>query len=107
MYQFDKGHFLVVTSIMSIIAILKTILFYLIVKMLHNKNLLIATPFNHIVKKFILIVAYIAIGIGFYIISPRKNNQNDVQIFFELIHYFSPLSLIEVGNLLSGIDGDF
>jgi hypothetical protein len=34
--------------------------------MLHNKNLSIATPFNHIVKKFILIVAYIAIGIGFF-----------------------------------------
>lgn len=66
LYQFDKGHFLVVTSIMSIIAILKAILFYLIVKMLHNKNLSIATPFNHMVKKFILIVAYIAIGIGFF-----------------------------------------
>jgi hypothetical protein len=59
LYQFDKGHFLVVTSIMSIISILKAILFYLIVKMLHNKNLSIATPFNHI-------VAYIAIGIGFF-----------------------------------------
>jgi hypothetical protein len=66
LYQFDKGHFLVVTSIMSIIAILKAILFFLIVKMLHNRNLSIATPFNHIVKKFILIVAYIAIGIGFF-----------------------------------------
>jgi hypothetical protein len=66
LYQFDKVHFLVVTSIMSIISILKAILFYLIVKMLHNKNLSIATPFNHIVKKFILIVAYIAIGIGFF-----------------------------------------
>jgi hypothetical protein len=34
--------------------------------MLHNKNLSIATPFNRIVKKFILLVAYIAIGIGFF-----------------------------------------
>jgi len=66
LYQFDKVHFLVVTSIMSIIALLKAILFYLIVKMLHNKNLSIATPFNRIVKKFILFVAYIAIGIGFF-----------------------------------------
>ncbi len=66
LYLFDKGQFLVVTSIMSTIAILKTILFYLIVKMLHNKNLSLSAPFNHMVKKFILTVAYVAIGIGFF-----------------------------------------
>lgn len=66
LYQFDKGQFLIVTSIMSIISILKAIMFYLIVKILHNKDLSISAPFNHLVRKFILSAAYLAIGIGFF-----------------------------------------
>ena len=66
LYQFDKGHFIVLTGIMSIIAILKALLFYLIVKILHNKELSISAPFNHLVRNFILTVAYLAIGIGFF-----------------------------------------
>lgn len=66
LHKFDKGQFLVVTSIMSIIAILKAIMFYLIVKVLENKQLSISAPFNHLVRKFILNVAYLAIGIGIF-----------------------------------------
>ncbi|CAM4291228.1 DUF2975 domain-containing protein [Flavobacterium terrigena] len=65
-YEYDKGHFLAVTSIMSIIAILKAIMFYLIVKILENKELTISGPFNHSVRKFILNMAFLAIGIGFF-----------------------------------------
>lgn len=66
LYNYDKGYFVVIASIMSIVAILKAIMFYLIIKVLLNKELSISKPFNNLVRKFILIVAYITIGIGFF-----------------------------------------
>ena len=66
LYQFDKGQFIVVTGIMSIVAILKAIMFYLIIRIIENKELSLTSPFNHSVRKFILIQAYISFGIGFF-----------------------------------------
>ncbi len=66
LYQYDKGHFIVVTGLMSIVAILKAIMFYLIIRIIENKNLSITSPFNHSVRKFILLEACIAFGIGFF-----------------------------------------
>lgn len=66
LYQFDKGHFIVVTGIMSIIAILKAIMFYLIIRIIENKELSLTSPFNHSVRKFILLEAFISFGIGFF-----------------------------------------
>jgi hypothetical protein len=39
---------------------------YLIIKILENKELSISSPFNHLVEKFILNVAYLALGIDFF-----------------------------------------
>lgn len=65
-YEFDKGHFLVLTILMSIVAILKAILFYLIIKLFTNKNLSFSKPFNSEVRSFILNLSYLALGIGIF-----------------------------------------
>ncbi|NHM01293.1 DUF2975 domain-containing protein [Flavobacterium difficile] len=66
LYQFDKGHFVVVTVIMSLVALLKALMFYLIIRITENKQLSITSPFNHSVRKFILLEAFISFGIGFF-----------------------------------------
>lgn len=65
-YNLDKGHFFTETLLMSIVAIMKAILFYLIVKVLYNKKLDLAQPFNIEMKRFILNISYLTIGIGFF-----------------------------------------
>src|SRR5665647_1343503 len=39
LYEFDHGYFLVELSLMSIVALMRAFLFYLIVKILHDKKL--------------------------------------------------------------------
>ena len=66
LFEFDKGQFLVETLLMSIVGILKAILFYLIVKILHDKKLDLAQPFNLDLKRFIANMAWLALGIGLF-----------------------------------------
>ncbi len=66
LYNFDKGYFLVITFFMFIVGTLKAILFYLIVKLIHDKNLNLNQPFNNKMTQFIVSVAYLAIGISFF-----------------------------------------
>jgi cytochrome c biogenesis factor len=66
LYDFDKGYFLAFTLLMAIVAVLKAILFYLIVKLLHDKNLNLAQPFNNQMTKFISSVGYLTIGIALF-----------------------------------------
>jgi len=51
---------------MCIVGTLKAILFYLIVKLIHDKNLNLNQPFNNKMTRFIRSVAYLAIGISFF-----------------------------------------
>ncbi|MFZ4456287.1 MAG: DUF2975 domain-containing protein [Bacteroidales bacterium] len=64
--SYDKGHFMTITFLMSIVAILKVILFYLIVKILHDKKIDFSQPFNNDVTRFIANISYIAVGIGLF-----------------------------------------
>ena len=66
LYDFDKGYFLAFTLLMAIVAVLKAILFYSIVKLLHDKNLNLAQPFNSKMTKFISTVGYLTIGIALF-----------------------------------------
>lgn len=66
LYNYDAGHFFAVTTYLNIIAILKAILFYTIIKVIHDKHLNLVQPFNRAVGKFISLAAYIAIGIGLF-----------------------------------------
>lgn len=66
LYEFDRGYFFVVTLLMIIVAILRAFLFYLIIKILHDKKLNISKPFNSEVGRFIFNVSYLAFGIGLF-----------------------------------------
>ena len=66
LYQYDKGYYFTVICFIVIVAILRAILFYLIVKILYDKKLNLAQPFNKEVGRFILNVAYLSFGIGLF-----------------------------------------
>ncbi len=66
LFKYDHGYFFVVTLIMSIVAVMKAWLFYLIIKILHNKKLNIAQPFSKEVRRFIFLLSYIALVIGLF-----------------------------------------
>jgi hypothetical protein len=66
LYGFDKGYFLVQSLLMCIVAVMRCILFYLIVKILHDKKLDMAQPFNRAVGRFLFNIAYVALFIGLF-----------------------------------------
>lgn len=66
LYRYDHGYFFVVTLLMSIVAVLRACIFYLIIKVLHDKKLDLAQPFNRQVGRFIFMVSYLALMIGFF-----------------------------------------
>jgi len=74
-YRFDAGYFFVTLLVMAIPAIMKAMLFYLIVKISSNKELSIEQPFNEQVKNFIVKAAYLALGIGFFTIGGANHHQ--------------------------------
>ena len=66
LYAYDKGHFCVVTLFMFIVATMKALMFYLIVKILHEKKLNMVQPFNKEVGRFIFNVSYLVLVIGIF-----------------------------------------
>lgn len=73
LYQFDKIHFSTLVFIMILVSVSKAIIFYLIVKILHDKKLNLSQPFNLYVKKFIQNTAYLTIGIGIFSFKASKD----------------------------------
>ncbi len=66
LHKYDSGHFLVEMTFMSIVAVLRAILFYVILKMLHNKKLDFSRPFSEEMRRFISSLSYLALGIGLF-----------------------------------------
>lgn len=66
LYQYDPGYFLVETILISIATVLKAILSYLIVKLLYDKKLNMAQPFNDAVRRFLILGSVLAFAIGFF-----------------------------------------
>jgi hypothetical protein len=66
LYHFDRGHFLAIATTVAIVAVLKAIMFYLIIKLFVNKRLNISHPFSPELKDFILNASYLALGIGLF-----------------------------------------
>ena len=66
LYQFDHGYFFVVTLLISIAAVMKACIFYLIIKILHDKKLNMAHPFNKDLERFIFNLCYLSLGIGLF-----------------------------------------
>ena len=66
LYKYDRGHFAVETLLISIAAVLKAGMFYLIVKILHDKKLDMAQPFSNELRLFIVKITWLAFGIGLF-----------------------------------------
>jgi hypothetical protein len=66
LYKYDPGHFLAETSYISIAGVLKAIMFYQVIKILHDKKVNLAQPFNNEVRRFILNVSYLTFGIALF-----------------------------------------
>lgn len=66
LYEYDRIHFLVVTLLISITAVLKACMFYLIVKILNDKKLNLSQPFSNEVRRFIITISCLTFAIGFF-----------------------------------------
>ena len=66
LYKYDEGDFFVITLILSIVAVLKAWLFFLIIRIMHSKDLNISRPFNKTVRRFIFQLSYAAFLIGIF-----------------------------------------
>ncbi|HPF51512.1 MAG TPA: DUF2975 domain-containing protein [Draconibacterium sp.] len=66
LYQFDHGHFFAIALIMTIVSVLKAILFYLILKLFSEKKLDISRPFSMDLKNFIINLSSLSFGIGLF-----------------------------------------
>ena len=60
----DQHQFLLIVAIMIMVSILKAFLFYLIVKIFHDKHLDLVHPFNKTLGKYLFNLAYVSLGIG-------------------------------------------
>lgn len=75
LYEYDSGHFFVELLFMTIVAVMRACIFYLIVKILHDKKLDLSRPFNKGVTRFISNIAYLALGIGLFSYWGAKNTE--------------------------------
>ncbi len=66
LYKHDIGHFYVQVLYMCIVAVLKALLFFMILKLLDEKNLDLSKPFNHKIKGYITLLFFITLGIGIF-----------------------------------------
>ncbi len=66
LYKYGSHHYVVIMSQIIIVTVLKALMFYFIVKILYEKKLDMSQPFNHAMRRFILLISYLALGIGFF-----------------------------------------
>lgn len=66
LYSYNLSHYITIISLMIIVAVMRALMFYLIVKVFHDKKLNLSQPFNKSVRLFILNMAYLALGIGLF-----------------------------------------
>lgn len=62
----DPGYFLVITCIMTIAAVFKTLIFYLIIVLLGKKGLNFSSPFSSELHRFLSSISYLTLGIGLF-----------------------------------------
>lgn len=64
--KYGHGYFFTQVLIIGVVSALKAILFYLIISILHNKQVRIEQPFTNIAQRFILRIASLALLIGLF-----------------------------------------
>lgn len=66
LYAHDKGHFIVQTFLMAVVAVMKTLIFYLIIKLFYEKKFSMAKPFHPALTNMTFNIAYLCIGAGLF-----------------------------------------
>jgi len=66
LYSYNQSHYVMLASIMIIATVLKALMFYFIVKIFHDKKFDLSKPFNEVMRRFVLMIAYLALGIGLF-----------------------------------------
>jgi hypothetical protein len=66
LYKYDPGQFFAETLLISIAGVMKAGIFYLIIKILHDKKLSMSQPFNSEVRLFIIRVSCLAFATGLF-----------------------------------------
>jgi hypothetical protein len=66
LYNYNENYYVIVASVMIIASVLRALMFYFIVEIFHDKKFNLSQPFNESVRRFILNIAYLALGIGFF-----------------------------------------
>jgi hypothetical protein len=66
LYTFNQSHFVTVVSLLIIVSVLKSILFYIIINLFHKKRLNLSSPFNETLGKHIFLLSYLSLGIGLF-----------------------------------------
>lgn len=72
LYEFDAGHFVAMAVFICFVAVMKALMFYLILKILSSKKYNLIQPFNLEMNQFISRTAYLALGIGLFARSGVK-----------------------------------
>ncbi|WP_119079385.1 DUF2975 domain-containing protein [Chitinophaga alhagiae] len=66
LFNYDRGHFLVIAFFMCVVAVMKAWMFYLIIMLLHDKKLNMGQPFSKEVGRFMFNISYLALLIGLF-----------------------------------------
>jgi hypothetical protein len=66
LYNYDHVYFFAETLLMIIVAVMRACIFYLIIKILHDKKLNMSQPFSREVGHFIFKISYLALSIGLF-----------------------------------------
>ena len=64
LYYYDRVYFIIETSFMCIVAVLKAWIFYVIIQIQHSKKVSISQPFNKAAERFIFIIACLSLFTG-------------------------------------------
>ena len=66
LYTYDKVYFVMQMSLVITVAVMKLLIFYLIVKLFYDKKFTLANPFNPTVTTAVQNIAYLCLGAGFF-----------------------------------------
>ncbi len=66
LYAYDKWQFAAQMSLVITVAVMKAMIFYLLVKMFYDKKFSLANPFNTTVFNVIQNIAYLCLGAGLF-----------------------------------------
>lgn len=72
LYNHDAGNYLVIITFITIVALLKALLFYLLVAIFYKKKIVLKQPFNSALIHFISNSAYITFAIGLFAYSAKN-----------------------------------